>query len=412
VNYPAPVTRQASTPITSADEIKEILKSHAFVQAGHAIAAPHFLEETVVLLDGESHLQRRRMESLLFTQSAVAQFHKNALVPVIDASLDGLSATRGGDEQISADLVKLSWAMLHQVAARVVGIDGVTTAEATQRFIGYVRTYGEALTVEFSTRPQGQVIEDGMAALTSMTREFLAPSAARRKELAKEAHDGRISRDELPLDLLTLLYLHFDPTWDDQLPLREAALFAVGSSQTTAQALPRLMMQLEQWFELHPDDRECALSDADFLRRAANESLRFFVASPARFRVATEDTTLTSSGRKISAGERFGLYFLPANADPNLFGIDAKDFNPRRDVLHAPWGIAFGSGPHTCPGRPLVTGHGATGSPEGTLATIARKLYEAGFELDPTNPPVRASGTLYDNFESVPVRFARRSAGG
>jgi cytochrome P450 len=397
---------ERSTTITSADEIKEILKSRAFVQAGHAIAAPHFLENTVVLLDGEGHLRRRRMESLLFTQSAVAQFQQNALTPVIDASLSELTAMNSGAEHVSADLVKLSWTMLHQVAARVVGIDGVTTPEATQRFISYVRAYGEALTVEFSTRPPDEVIQDGIAALNSMTLEFLAPSAARRKTLTAAVIEGRESRDDLSLDLLALLYLHFDPTWDEELPLREAALFAVGSSQTTAQALPRLMMQLEQWFEIHPDDRECLLLDPDFIRRAANESLRFFVASPARLRAATEDTTL-SSGRQISAGERVALYFLPANAEPDLFGVDSEVFNPHRDAPHSPWGVAFGGGPHICPGRPLVTGHGASGSTEGTLATIARKLYEAGFELDPTNPPVRAKGTLYDNFESVPVRFTR-----
>jgi hypothetical protein len=35
-----------------------------------------------------------------------------------------------------------------------------------------------------------------------------------------------------------------------------------------------------------------------------------------------------------------------------------------------------------------------------------RRLYDAGMELDPANPPVADETTLYDHYRIVPIRFS------
>ena len=62
-----------------------------------------------------------------------------------------------------------------------------------------------------------------------------------------------------------LMYLHWNEDWDDELPLREATLYTVASSQTTTHAVPHMMMHLHEWFEAHPEDYEKRF-DREFLK--------------------------------------------------------------------------------------------------------------------------------------------------
>jgi cytochrome P450 len=328
---------------------------------------------------------------------------------VIDRCLAELKDLRDADGIVRTDLVPLSWAMLHRISARVVGIDGVDDSESTQRFIASVRKIGEALTVEFTAKETDVVIEQGLAARAAFVEEFFEPSARRRQKIAEEVRTGRLSPDDVQLDLLTLLYLNWDDKWSQDLPLQETTVYIVGAAQTTANALPQFVMHLEGWLLKHPDHRRLVAEDPDFLRRAAGESLRFFIAAPARVRIATEEVVLRSTGRSIAAGQRVALYFRPANSDPDLFGPDADEFNPLRAAKGAPWGLAFGGGAHACPGRPIVVGHGEGDGDgdDGTLVTITRALWQAGLELDSERPPVRDAGTHYDAYSSVPIRLLR-----
>ena len=96
---------------------------------------------------------------------------------------------------------------------------------------------------------------------------------------------------------------------------------------------------------------------------------------------------------------------------PELFGEDAEEFSPHRKPKDVPqWGLAFGGGAHSCPGRPLVTGSrnmAGTIGVDGTLVSVCRRLYAAGLELDPDHPPVRDTSTHYELYTAVPIRFTR-----
>ena len=126
------------------------------------------------------------------------------------------------------------------------------------------------------------------------------------------------------------MYLHWNDDWDDELPLREATLYLVASSQTTTHAIPHLMIHLHEWFEEHPEDYAKRF-DREFLKRAGHEAIRLHLPSPALLRIALKDVTLSNES-EISEGERVACLFTPANRDEKVFGADARKFNPYRDT--------------------------------------------------------------------------------
>jgi cytochrome P450 len=202
------------------------------------------------------------------------------------------------------------------------------------------------------------------------------------------------------------MYLNWNDEWDDELPLREAALYLVAATQTTTHAVPHLIMHLSEWFGEHPEDRD-NVNDREFLKRAAHETLRLHLPSPALLRIAIDDVTL-NDGTTIAAGERVACLFTPANRDQAVFGDDARSFDPYRETANVkPWGFAFGGGEHTCIGRTLVTGLSARtdddDGTDGTIVNIAAALYEAGVELDPDDPPSYTEMSFHDAYGRFPI---------
>ncbi len=402
--------------LTDYDEIGEVLKSRKFLQGGHRIARQTLMKDVVFMIDGEEHLARRRILARLLDDDAVAGYRDRHLVPVVERCLAEEAATHSGaDGLVRTDLSPLIQVCLHRVAAALVGVDGLESAEATQRFIRQVRTITAGQTVDWSLDDKDAVLARGHAARDEFQREFFEPSLERRKKIIADARDRGDSPQAilaLATDMLTLMVVHREDTWksDDMLLLREVNGFITGSTQTTANGFISLALRLERWFAKHPQDRKLIDTDPEFLRRAAFESLRLTVAPPARIRTASEAVTL-SSGRTIAAGQSIAMYFVPANMDAR-FGAHADEFDPHRKTPEGipPWGIAFGAGAHTCPGRPLVTGSrnpmGKVGA-DGTLVSISRRFYAAGMQLDPDRPLVRDPGTHYEIYSSVPIRFSR-----
>jgi cytochrome P450 len=256
------------------------------------------------------------------------------------------------------------------------------------------------------------MIRAGRDALTALVDEFLAASLDRRRELVRRHRAGELEASDLPRDMLTSMCLQDDLSHADdadKIPYvwRQCALFLTASIKTTAHSLPHVFIHLDEWIREHPADRP-KLQDREFLHRAAAESLRLHQTSPARFRAAVRDVTLIS-GRSVAAGEMVALHAVPANLQIDVFGHDARYFNPCREVPRKlpAWGMTFGLGSHVCIGRTLVTGiqnredsrHGT----HGTAEHIMSALYSLGAELDPDDPPRRPVDTLHDTYESVPM---------
>lgn len=400
------VTRRI-TEISAYTEVEEVLRSKAFIQGAHA-ESQAFMAETLVMLDGSPHQQRRRLEAPLFDRAAMAYYDREALGPVIDQCITDCRKQRNAVGVVKVDLVPLASTMLHRIAALVIGIDGIDTPERIERFRWYHDRLAEAMQVEWTERDHGEVIAQGLKHRDDFVEEMFSPSVRRRQDLIARFRAGELSRDDLPEDLLTLLYLHWDPDWDADLPLRETSLFMLASIQTTAHALPHVVYHLSTWLLAHPEDTG-RVSDPSFLAAAISESLRLHVPVPSLMRVATQDVVL-SSGRKIADGEVVAAMFGPANRDRDAFGADADQFRPERPVPARlrQWGMTFGSGDHTCLGRPLVTGLASRGTEagrgvDGSMSRMIRALFAAGARLDPDDPPTTVAETKHDAFATMPV---------
>ncbi|MCH1512990.1 MAG: cytochrome P450, partial [Acidimicrobiales bacterium] len=337
---------------------------------------------------------------------ALQYYEVEELLPLITRSLEECKQNRGEDGLVRADLCLLVRNMLARISAVTTGIDGVDTEERTDAFRTYVEQLGTGATVEWSTEDHNEVIDRILSIRADFVKEFFAPSVERRCALIEQYKKGEITEDDLPRDLLTLMYLHWNEAWDDELPLQEATLYTVASSQTTTHAVPHVIMHLHEWFEEHPNDYMKRF-DRDFLKRAASETIRLHLPAPALLRIALHDVTL-SNGIRINEGERVACLIATANRDTSVFGEDASKYDLHRESLDVkPWGFAFGGGEHSCIGRTLVTGLSArTDNDEGTdgtLVNITRSLYEAGLELDPKDPPTYTELSHQDFYARFPV---------
>jgi cytochrome P450 len=401
--------------IDSYAEIEEVMKSPDFIMAG-AQERTVFLEGTLIMSEGQRHSELKQLFAPLFSRQAVAYYELHLVEPVIREVIAELQTRPVMDGLARIDVVPLVHASLTRIAARVTGADGVETPARTDRFRELVLVLSAATTGSFSTRPQADMIDAGKAALTALVEEYLRASLERRVELVRRHRAGEVDKEDLPRDMLTSLCLQDDlshPDDSEKIPYvwRQCALFLTASIKTTSHSLPHVFVHLDEWLREHPEDR-AKLTDPEFLHRVAAESFRLHQTSPARFRAAVQDVTL-STGRKVAKGEMVALHAPPANVQTEVFGADARYFNPWRATPKGmqPWGMTFGLGVHSCLGRNLVTGIMNRGDDKhgthGTAVRIMLALYGLGGELDPDNPPKRPFDSLHDTFESVPMVMHR-----
>lgn len=392
-------------------EIAEIMTSPHFEMAG-AEERTIFLEDTLIMSEGERHRELKQLFAPLMSREAIAYYELHLVEPIVRAVIGEMQQRRGADGQVRLDAVELIQAALTRISAVVTGVDGVDTPERTERFRKLVLTLSEATTGSFSKTPAAQMIANGKAAMAELIADYLQTSLDRRIALAREHAAGGVERTQLPRDMLMSLVLKDDlsrPDDGEKIPYvwRQCALFLTGSIKTTSHSLPHVFFHVDEWLREHPQDR-AKLADVEFLHRAAAESFRLHQTSPARFRRAVGDVTL-STGRTVAAGEMVALHAPPANVQTEVFGADARYFNPYRGTPEGmqPWGMTFGLGAHSCLGRNLVTGIRNRGDDKygahGTAVRIMMALYELGAEIDPANPPQRAHNTLHDHFESLPM---------
>lgn len=392
-------------------EIEEIMKSPDFMMAGGEERTV-FLEDTLIMSEGQRHSDLKQLFSPLFSRQAIAYYELHLVEPVIASAIAKMHTRRGPDGLLRTDVVPFIQATLTRISAQVTGVDGVDTPERTERFRDLILTLSAATTGTFSTVPQVEMIRAGKEAMAALVDEYLQASLDRRIELVQRHRAGEVEKDALPRDVLTSMclqndLLHADD--DEKIPYRwrQCAQFLTAAIKTTSHSLPHVFIHLDEWLKEHPADKE-KLGDPEFLHRAAGESFRLHQTTPARFRAAVRDVTL-STGRKVAQGEMVALHAPIANVQTEVFGADARYFNPWREVPKGmqPWGMTFGLGVHSCIGRNLVTGIMNSGDAKhgthGTAVRIMMALYKLGAELDPDNLPKRPADSLHDTYESVPM---------
>jgi cytochrome P450 len=121
-------------------------------------------------------------------------------------------------------------------------------------------------------------------------------------------------------------------------------LFFAGQ-ETTA----RLLASSLQLLALRPELQETLRSNRDRIPNFVEEMLRMESPIKSDFRLARKATTL--AGVDIAVGTTVMLLPGAANRDPDHFQSPHEFQLDRANVRHQ---VAFGKGPHTCPGGPLA----------------------------------------------------------
>ena len=244
-------------------------------------------------------------------------------------------------------------------------------------------------------------------------KQFFTPSLERRKKLVTQFQAGEISEEDLPRDILTTLVRN-----EDRLPLdrdclmRETAFYYLAGAHTSVHSLGHIVHHLLNWCQKHPEDRAKLEQDTGMVQRFVYESLRLHPSSPIAKRRALSDVELMN-GETARKDDIVIVDLRSANRNTDLFGEDAAEFNPYREIpKNIPTqGLSFGFGMHACLGRNLAAGvvpkEAEKVAPEdghyGTLATISQKLLREGIQPHPTEECKLNQQIERETWECYPV---------
>lgn len=308
-------------------------------------------EGIVSTTHGRDHRNRRRLENAQFRPAALKLYEQELFEPILEQFFSEAGAAG------EADLFSLGEMLSIVLAAKRAGFDLDIDDRATHlRMIEHVDVFSQASALVDAKDPEAVRITVKKA-LADFAEEFGKPSIERR-ELALAALDrGEIAEEELPHDILTALVEHrHDPDLtltDDFLIIREAATYLQGGTHTSSQTV---INAFDLMFDGDQDHLERAKTDLGFAQRCVHETLRLRPTTPKAKRRAEETTDV--GGIAIPQGALVVLDLHTANRDPSIFGLDAEDFDPDRDIPSGAtrWGLSFGGGPHICPGRKVAGG--------------------------------------------------------
>lgn len=398
------VSQEAGPTVSTYWDVNEVFINRAFLQSGHEASAD-VLADTLVNLEGPEHSKRARIEKPLFKAERLAEYEETVLQPAIERCI--AECPVGEDGRKHVDLVQLTRRMLTQMAAAIIGLDDVEDAERTDRLSYFADRMAQAARLKFAVGDREKLRQELLKDKRAFIEEFVVEPKARRRAMVEEWRAGTRAQEDLPFDLLTVLLIHEDPEWDEDLINREVILYLVGSTLTTAQAVPHAIYHIMEWVREHPEDRP-KLEDPEFLRQAAYESMRLHASSPMQLRRAREDVTL-SNGMEIPGGTEVTVLGGVANLDPEVFGDDVHEYNPYRKPKHPRvrlYGHTFAGGAHRCMGEHLAAGIPAAKGREGTQGMVLRiitSLLAHGLETSPDQPPVDDPRTTADFYLSYPA---------
>jgi len=387
-------TTPPTVVLTTFADAKEAYRSRDLRQSlydeGEVVMA-----DTVIMLHGDEHRARRRVENRLFRRETSERYEREMFPSVIEETFaPHVAAGR-------VDLVPLGHQLMLNLAALTAGVDRPQgTPEETARLYGYMMRFIEGATLAHSTRDKAVQRTEIAAALDDWDVEFLAPSI-----------EARRRSPGAPADVLACLLAHQEELGLDHAALRrEIAFYLLAAAHTSATAFVRSIDHLLGWIDLHPADAARAADDPTFVQRCVHETVRLNPSSPTGMRRALAPVRLRS-GTEVPEGATVVIDLLAVNRDPEVFGPDAGVFDPTRCVPQgvAPFGLSFAAGMHVCIGQDLAAGvvPGAGDLPEGHLFGLVTGAVQAllrhGVRRDPDDAPVRDANTARPYWGRYPV---------
>lgn len=370
--------------------------------------AGNIMERVILMIAGDDHRDRRRIENALFRRETLEHFERE-LFP--DLTTDTLAHAA---DRPSSDLIQLGGSMAVVVSGRIAGIDfRESDLDERRRLTAYLHLFARGEALDAATGDIEAIKRDVMSGLTQFEEEYFGPSRRRREALLDDVSSGISDETVLPHDVLTtLIRAGRSLNIDDDLLLRETALFFEAGAHTSTQTFTNSMHHLFGWLAEH---REAAsdVDDLAWIQRAVHEALRLRPANPLMRRRAIRDTEV--AGEQLVAGTHVYLDTAAANRDAAAYGPDAERFNPDRVLPPAipAYGTSFGGGIHLCIGRTLAVGlPQRLGEPPGGdhlygfVPYMVRAALRHGVAPDPALPPVPDAGTRrWTRWVSYPVRL-------
>jgi cytochrome P450 len=268
--------------------------------------------------EGEAHARLRAP-----IQAALTPRRVKMMTPIIETiveeALENLSQASGIVDLVSAYAQRIP----QQVITRLLGVPH-----------DIMGTFAEAAAGLFDTAASPQAMESSMATVTALLEQMVT---IRRAQLG----------DDLVSDLIRAADASTSALSDEEL-LGELMLVVIAGTETTVHAIGTLLVHLMS----RPDLRALVVNGIVPLDDVLEESLRLQppVASvPLRF--AVHDFEDAESGQAFRQGEPILIHLAAIGIDPEVH-TRPSEFEVRRPTARK--NLAFGHGPHVCPGAPLA----------------------------------------------------------
>lgn len=311
-------------------------------------------EGVVSIMHGQAQRDRRRLENMQFRPTELQLYEQELFPPIVESMVNTAA------DASEVDLFSLGEHLSIVLAARRAGFDlDLDDGQAIDDMIAYVDQFSQASAIIDAKDPDA-IRAEVREAHSDFHRQFGEPSMERRLRALDALERGDIDEDDLPHDILTSLLHHRDDTnlglSDEAVIIREAGTYLQGGTHTSAQTLVNSIDLLLDARDARPEIWLRVKTDQAFAQRCMHETLRLRPTTPKAKRRAEEATTV--AGIEIPEGALVILDFMTANRDLEIFGKDASEFNPDRELLdrNALWGLSFGHGSHICPGRKVAAG--------------------------------------------------------
>ncbi|MEE8306131.1 MAG: cytochrome P450 [Gammaproteobacteria bacterium] len=394
-----------STPITDYAQASKALRQRDLRQGLYDEGAV-LMDGVLVNLHGDRHKARRGLENKVFRRDFFRYYEREVFPQSLQENMDRFVADGGGD------LVEFGFRAMMNLTIDFAGMDRPDkTDEENDTLLRLLRIFALGTTLAHAKDDREKVREQVREALLEFDDRFLQPSIARRQALINDFEAGMLAEGDLPRDVLTVLLRNEDgiDLPEDEL-LREMAFFFVAGAQTSIHSLVHVMHEIFEWCKTHPDDVDKIKHDPVLLQRCVHESARLHPSSPVAMRRA-ECPAALPNGERVEADELVVIDLMGSNRDQSVFGADAAQFNPYRELSGstATYGLSFGLGMHACIGRNLAAGviPRADTRPEdrqfGTITLIAQSLLNHGVRPDPIHPPAMDTKTERPNWGLYPV---------